>query len=138
MFPNNVNYTSYAFGKYVSWHYITRKTFRKSTDNLILKMEIINGILLVKQGNVCMDQVRNWHNQHEPSTYKVDEETLHLPEFVVKCKSGDYMNCMFVGGLVSCLHCLCLFAYSGVQHILRCVFLRIVCPVLPVSLDCSF
>jgi len=78
------------------------------------------------------------HNQHEPSTYKVDEETLHLPDFVVKCKSGDYMNYMFVGGLVPCLHCLCLFAYSGIQHTLCCVFLRIVCPVLPVSLDCSF
>ena len=34
---------------------------------------------------------------------------------------------------------LCLFAYSGVQHILCCfclVFLRIVYPMLPVSLDC--
>jgi hypothetical protein len=37
----------------------------------------------------------------------------------------------------------CLFAYSGVRHILRCVFvcfvfLRLVCPGLPVSLDCPF
>ena len=31
---------------------------------------------------------------------------------------------------------LCLLAYSGVQHILCCVFLRIVRHVLPVSLDC--
>ena len=35
---------------------------------------------------------------------------------------------------------LCLFAYSGVQHILCCVFcfvcLRLVYPMLPVSLDC--
>jgi hypothetical protein len=39
-----------------------------------------------------------------------------------------------------CLHYLCLFAHSGVQHILCCVFvfvfLRLVCPMVPVSLDC--
>jgi hypothetical protein len=39
---------------------------------------------------------------------------------------------------VSCLRYLCLFTFSGVQHILCCVFLRIVYPVLPVSLDCPF
>jgi hypothetical protein len=33
---------------------------------------------------------------------------------------------------------LCLFADSGVQHILCCVFLCLVYPMLPVSLDCSF
>ena len=34
---------------------------------------------------------------------------------------------------------LCLFAYSGVHHILCCfVFLRVMYPVLPVSLDCPF
>jgi hypothetical protein len=49
-----------------------------------------------------------------------------------------------VWGLVSYLHYLCLFAYSGVQHILRCGFfffvfvLCLVYPMLPVSLDCSF
>ena len=32
----------------------------------------------------------------------------------------------------------CLLAYSGVQHILCFVFLRLVYPMLPVSLDCSF
>jgi hypothetical protein len=31
---------------------------------------------------------------------------------------------------------LCLLAYSGVQHILFC--LRLVYPLLPVSLDCPF
>jgi len=38
------------------------------------------------------------------------------------------------------LHYLCFFAHSGVQHILRCVFvfLRLVYPSLPVSLDCPF
>ena len=33
---------------------------------------------------------------------------------------------------------LCLFAYSGVQRIFCCVFLRHVYPMVPVSLDCSF
>ena len=37
------------------------------------------------------------------------------------------------------LYCLCLFACNGVQHLLRCVFvLHLVCPVLPISLDCPF
>jgi hypothetical protein len=48
----------------------------------------------------------------------------------------------FVGGLMSYLCYLCLFAYSGAQHILRCVSrfvcLRLVYPMLPVSLDCPF
>jgi hypothetical protein len=36
---------------------------------------------------------------------------------------------------------LCLLAYSGVQHILCCScfdFLRLVYPMLPISLDCPF
>ena len=40
------------------------------------------------------------------------------------------------------LRYLCLFVYSGVQHILSCVFcfvfIRIVYPMLSVSLDCPF
>jgi hypothetical protein len=43
---------------------------------------------------------------------------------------------LFVGGLMSYLCYLCLLAYSGVQHILFC--LRLVYPLLPVSLDCPF
>jgi hypothetical protein len=43
---------------------------------------------------------------------------------------------------MSYLRYMCLFAYSGVQHILCCVFvlffLRHVYPILPVSLDCPF
>ena len=39
---------------------------------------------------------------------------------------------------MSYLPCLSLFTFSDVHHILCCVCLRIVCPVLPVSLDCSF
>jgi len=40
---------------------------------------------------------------------------------------------------MSYLHYLCLFTNSGVQHILLCAFvffLRLVCRMLPVSLDC--
>ena len=36
------------------------------------------------------------------------------------------------------LRYLCLHAHSGVQHILCCVFLHFVCPMLSVSLDCAF
>ena len=32
----------------------------------------------------------------------------------------------------------CLFAYSGVQHILWFFFLCLVYPILPVSLNCPF
>ena len=43
---------------------------------------------------------------------------------------------------MSYLRYLCLFVHSGVQHILCCVFvfycLRLVYPMLPVSLDCPF
>jgi hypothetical protein len=43
---------------------------------------------------------------------------------------------LFVGWLMSYLRYLCLFAHTGVQHILCCVFLRLVYPMLPVSLCC--
>ena len=42
---------------------------------------------------------------------------------------------LIVGGLISYL---CLLAYRGVQHILCGVFLRLVYPILPISLDCLF
>ena len=49
---------------------------------------------------------------------------------------------LFVGGLVVYLRYLCLFTYSGVQRLLCCGFgcvcLRLVCPILPVCLDCPF
>ena len=41
---------------------------------------------------------------------------------------------LFVGELVSYLRYLCLFVHSGVQHILCCIFLRLVYTMLPVSL----
>jgi len=37
---------------------------------------------------------------------------------------------------MSYLHYLCLFRYSGVQHILCCVFVVVFFVLLPVSLDC--
>jgi hypothetical protein len=40
--------------------------------------------------------------------------------------------------ILTYLPCLCLFGCGGVRHILRSVFLRPLCPVLPVSLDCLF
>ena len=42
---------------------------------------------------------------------------------------------------MSCLRYLCVYVYSGVQHILLCfcfVFLRLVYPMLSVSLHCPF
>jgi hypothetical protein len=39
---------------------------------------------------------------------------------------------------MSDLRYLCLFAHSGVKHILCCVFLRLVYHMLPDSLNCKF
>ena len=39
---------------------------------------------------------------------------------------------------MSHLHCLCLFVCDGIRNVLCCVFLRIVCHVLLVSLECPF
>ena len=70
-------------------------------------------------------------------------------DFRIKlCSVRLYLQ-LFVEGLMSYLCYLCLFAYSGVQHISCCVFcfvwlrlvscvLCLVCPVLSVSLECSF
>ena len=48
------------------------------------------------------------------------------------------MVAMYVGGLVFYLRYLCLFAHSGVQHTLYCVFVLFFFVMLPVSLDCPF
>jgi len=45
---------------------------------------------------------------------------------------------LFVVGLMSYLRYLCLFTYSGVQHILCCVFALFFLVWLRVSLDCQF
>ena len=39
---------------------------------------------------------------------------------------------------MSYLRYLCLFVYSGVQHILCCGFFLLVYTMLPVSLDCHY
>ena len=45
---------------------------------------------------------------------------------------------LFVGWLMSYLRYLCLFAHTGFQHILCCVFLCLVYPMLSVSLGFPF
>ena len=71
---------------------------------------------------------------------------------VVNVNKGGRGSCSFVlkfvakslppvvcRALMSWLRCLCLLAYSGLQHIfVLWFFLRLVCPVLAVSLDCPF
>jgi hypothetical protein len=42
---------------------------------------------------------------------------------------------VFVVGVMSCLRCMCLLSHGSVQHIVYCVFLRIVYSMMPVSLD---
>jgi hypothetical protein len=51
----------------------------------------------------------------------------------VVCRRGNVLCTLFIGGVMSYVRCL--LVYSGVQHILCCAFLRIVYPMLPVSLD---
>ena len=53
------------------------------------------------------------------------------------CSVRLYLQ-LFVGGLMSYLRYLWLFAYSDIQHILSFVRLRLMYPMLPISLDCSF
>ena len=57
-------------------------------------------------------------------------------ELHVVVSVGLYLQ-LFVGGFMSYLRYLCLFAYNGVQHILCCVFV-LLSLMLPVSLACSF
>jgi hypothetical protein len=59
-------------------------------------------------------------------------------DFHIKSRSGRLHLQLFVGGLMSYLRYLYLFAHRRFQKILCCVFLRLVYPMLPVSLDCSF
>ena len=56
------------------------------------------------------------------------------------CSVRLYLQ-LLVEGLMSYLRYLCLFSYSGVQHILCCfcfIYLDLVYPMLPVSLDCPY
>ena len=49
---------------------------------------------------------------------------------------------MAVTIVVSCLRCVCVSGYDGIQYIMCCafcfIFLPLVYPILPVSLDCQF
>ena len=58
-----------------------------------------------------------------------------------RCLNRFYLQ-LFVGGLVFYLRYLCLFTYSGVQHIsvlyFCFTFLRLVYPMLPVSVGSPF
>jgi hypothetical protein len=69
---------------------------------------------------------------------KIWSEVIFMNKQTKKpCSVRLYLQ-LFVGGLMLYLRYLCLFVYSGVQHILCCVFvsLPLVYPMLPVSLDC--
>ena len=59
-------------------------------------------------------------------------------DFFLKWCSVRFYLQLFIAGLMSYLHYLCLFVHSGVKHILRCIFLRLAHTMLPVSLDCPF
>jgi hypothetical protein len=72
---------------------------------------------------------------------------MYIVQTVIRFLNQDQLQ-LFVGGLMSYLRYLCLFAYSGIQHILCCLLyssssvvlccarVRLVCPMLPVSVDC--
>jgi hypothetical protein len=74
---------------------------------------------------------------------------MYIVQTVIRFLNQDQLQ-LFVGGLMSYLRYLCLFAYSGIQHILCCLLyssssvvlccarVRLVCPMLPVSVDCLF
>jgi hypothetical protein len=67
---------------------------------------------------------------------------------VMSVPNSAYKHCslclylqLSVGGPMSYLRYLCLLAHSGEQHIILCLCFvcpRLVFPVLPFSLDCSF
>jgi len=55
----------------------------------------------------------------------------------IRCSVRVYLQ-LFVGGSMSYVRYLCLFAYSGVQDILCCVFALIFFVLLQISLDSPF
>ena len=57
---------------------------------------------------------------------------------ILKHRFKNDIHFVFTYCCLSYLYYLCLFSHSAVQHILSCVFLRLVYPLLPVSLDCPF
>ena len=79
---------------------------------------------------------------------KPDMPSLQFSTLCVSCcdvRNDFRINMMFGSSLlpVVCsrahiLRYLCLFAHSSVKHILCCVLIGLVYPMLPVSLDCPF
>ena len=65
-----------------------------------------------------------------------------IQESTITVKENIAYMCVFVAGSMSYLCYMCLFVYNGVQaHIVLCfcfAFLRLVYPMLLVSLDCPF
>ena len=94
----------------------------------------------------CPLQICKRHEFHYPSCIR---NVMNIRILIYVFKISPWKRCsvrlclqLFVGGFMSYLRYLCLFVHSGVQHILCCVFvfycLRLVYPMLPVSLDCPF
>ena len=54
------------------------------------------------------------------------------------CMFGSSLLPVVCRRALSYLCYLSLFTHGDIRHILYCVFLRLVCPMLPVSLDCTF
>ena len=63
---------------------------------------------------------------------------MYIVQAVVRFLNQVQQLHLFVGGLMSYLRYLSLFAHSGIQHILCCAVccVCLVCPMLPVSVDC--
>ena len=56
---------------------------------------------------------------------------MPIPISAWKRCSGRLYLPLFVGGLITCVRYLCLFVYSGVQHILCCVFVLFLFVCIP-------
>ena len=70
--------------------------------------------------------------------YNVNLSFMHNYDFHIKrCSVPLYLQ-LFVGGLMFYLCNLCLFTYSGVQHILHWILFCFFFFMLPVSPDCPF
>ena len=79
-----------------------------------------------------------WWSQKNQKQYLCSEFPVTMSIKISVWGRCSVHPCMqlFWGEPVSCLRYLCLFVYSSVHHILCYVFLRLVYPLLQVSLDC--
>ena len=97
--------------------------------------------------NKCCSQFGQFNNAfiffcHRKDHYYPRKKTILTHKLNANtCSVRLYLQ-LSVGGFMSYLRYLCLLAYSGVQHILCYVFvlffLRVVYPMLSVSLDCPY